>query len=86
MLFTLKRGLFPVTCAQKKRVFVHARIPDGSSCTRAGRQKNSFKKIANFVHFVQVNAHIFDRSFAFDVKFQCVGQKTQNVVMILGEG
>ncbi len=44
-IYPLKRGLFPVTCAQKKRVFVHARILDGSSRHAGRKGKKSFKKI-----------------------------------------
>ncbi len=45
--------------AEKTRFFVHARIPDGSAATRAGRAKSRSKKLCKFVHFVQVSMPIY---------------------------
>ncbi|RJX84391.1 hypothetical protein D3822_30265 [Escherichia coli] len=44
-IYPLKRGLFPRHLRAEKRVFVHARILDGSRRHAGRKGKKSFKKI-----------------------------------------
>lgn len=61
MLFTPETRAVPRHLRAEKRVFVHARILDGSS-RHAGRKGKVVQKLCKFVHFCAgKHAYIFDR-------------------------